>query len=106
MRRTLTTLLAALALTATACGSDEPEWPEHEQAFLDALYEDAREAGSGTSGLGDQDNLDLGYAVCDDIADGMTPTDVVSSLQSAGEEPPISKVASPLVGHAEVYLCE
>lgn len=105
--RALTAALAALAIaTAAACGSSEPDWPEHEQAFLDALYDDASEAGSGIKGLGDQNALDLGYAVCDDLADGMDPTSVVQSLQPAGEDTPISKVAAPLVGHADVYLCD
>lgn len=105
--RALTATLAALALaTLTACGSSGPDLPEHEQAFLDALYDDASEVGSGIKGLGDQDNLDLGYAVCEDLDGGMAPTDVVASLQPAGEETPISKVAAPLVGHADVYLCD
>lgn len=107
--RALTATLAALALAAalTACGSNAPDLPEHEQAFLDALYDDASEAGSGIHGFGDQDNLDLGYAVCEDLDGGMAPTDVVQSLEKpAGEETPISKVAAPLVGHADVYLCD
>lgn len=104
--RTLTALLAALALaTLTACSST-PDLPEHEQAFLDALYEDAADTGSGIRGLGDTDVLDLGYAICDDLDGGMAPTDVVASLQPAGEDTPISKVAAPLVGHADVYLCD
>ena len=105
--RSLTALaaVAVLALTA-ACGTTEPDHPEHEQAYLDALYEDAREAGSGISGLGDADVLDIGYAVCDDLDAGMAPTEVVQSLQPAGEETPVSKVASPLVGDAEIHLCE
>ncbi|QVQ51309.1 DUF732 domain-containing protein [Spiractinospora alimapuensis] len=99
--------ITVLALAAvTACGSGDPDLPEHEQQFLDALYDDASEAGSGIAGLSDQDNLDLGYAVCEDLADGMDPTSVVQSLQPAGEDTPISKVAAPLVGHAEVYLCD
>lgn len=104
--RTLTTTLAALALAATAACGTGLDHPEHEQAFLDALYEDAREAGSGIKGLGDSDVLDLGYAVCDDLEAGMAPIEVVQSLQPAGEDTPISKVASPLVGHADVYLCD
>lgn len=99
-------LVVAAALATTACGPSGPDLPEHEQAFLDALYADAREAGSGIKGLGDQDNLDLGYAVCDDIESGMAPTDIVQSLQKPGdEETPISRVASPLVGHAQTHLC-
>lgn len=106
--RTLTALAATaiLALTTTAC-SNEPDHPEHEQQFLDALYDDAREAGSGIHGMGDTDVLDLGYAVCDDLDTGMDPTEIVQSLDEPdGDETPISKVASPLVGHADVYLCD
>ena len=106
MRHTLTAALAALTLTITACGSSGPDRPEHEQAFLDHLYADAADAGSGIKGLGDTDVLDLGYAICDDLAAGMDPTSVVQSLQPSGEDTPISKVAAPLVGHADVYLCE
>lgn len=54
----------------------------------------------------DTDVLDLGYAICDDLAAGMDPTSVVQSLQPSGEDTPISKVAAPLVGHADVYLCD
>lgn len=106
MRRALI-ILSALPLLglAVGCGSDESDLPENEQAFLDALYEDAREAGSGIAGLGDQDNIDLGYAVCEDLEE-MAPTEVVQSLEKpSGEETPISKVASPLVGQAQIYLC-
>ena len=100
------TLLAALALTALTACSNTPDLPEHEQQFLDHLYDDAADAGSGIRGLGDTDVLELGYAICDDLATGMDPTSVVQSLQPAGEDTPISKVAAPLVGHADVYLCD
>ncbi|TQN30636.1 uncharacterized protein DUF732 [Haloactinospora alba] len=89
--------------------SEDDGISEDEQAFLDALYEDAKEQGSGIHGFGDEDNLELGYAVCSDLEDGMAPTEVVQSLQpddGEDEETPISKVASPLVGHAQTYLCE
>lgn len=105
--RTLTALLAALLLaTTTACGS-EPEWPEHEQAYLDGLRDSAREAGSGIMGLGDEWLIDFGYAICDDIDGGMAPTEVVQSLEEpSGEETPISEVASPVVGQAQMHLCD
>lgn len=105
--RALAATLTALALTAATACSSGPDLPEHEQAFLDALYDDASEAGSGIRGFGSEDNIELGYAICEDLDGGMTPTDVVQSLeQPDGEETPISKVASPLVAHADVYLCE
>lgn len=106
--RTLTTTLATLALAATtACGgSDTPEWPEHEQAYLDGLRDSARDAGSGIMGLGDEWLIDFGYAICEDIESGMAPTEVVQSLEKPSEdETPISEVASPLVGHAQIHLC-
>jgi hypothetical protein len=86
--------------------TDDGGISEDEQAFLDALYEDAAAAGSGIHGFGDEWNVELGYAVCSDIENGMAPTEVVLSLQGEGEETPISTVASELVGHAQVYLCE
>lgn len=103
MRRALIAF-AALPLLV-ACGGNGAEFPENEQAYLDQLSDAASEQGSGIRGLGDQDNLDLGYAVCDDIDNGMAPTEVVQSLQQ-GDETPISKVASDLVGAAQVHLCE
>lgn len=106
--RTITATLATLALAATtACGPSAPDHPEHEQQFLDGVRESAGEAGSGIMGFGDEYVLDLGYAVCDDITNGMAPTEVVQSLEKpTGEETPISKVASPLVGQAQLHLCD
>ncbi|MEV2277670.1 DUF732 domain-containing protein [Nocardiopsis sp. NPDC049922] len=84
--------------------TDDGDTTEGEQTFLDSLYEDAAAAGSGIRGFGDEDNLELGYAVCDDIEAGMAPTEVVQSLQV--EDGPIADVATELVGHAQVYLCD
>ncbi|WP_304452941.1 DUF732 domain-containing protein [Nocardiopsis sp. YSL2] len=84
--------------------ADDSGMSEDEQAFLDALYEDAAAAGSGIHGFGDEDNVELGYAVCSDIEDGMAPTEVVQSLQ--GVDGPIADVASELVGHAQAHLCD
>lgn len=108
--RALPLSLVVLALAvATACGSsdDEPRWPEHEQAYLDGLRDSARDAGSGVAGLGDEWLIDFGYAICDDIDGGMAPTEVVQSLEKPdGEETPISEVASPVVGQAQMHLCD
>ncbi|MCY9786911.1 DUF732 domain-containing protein [Nocardiopsis sp. EMB25] len=60
--------------------------------------------GPALRGFGDEDNLTSGQAVCDDIAAGMAPTEVVRSLQ--GEDGPIADAATGLVGRARAYPCE
>lgn len=106
MRHALTTAAAAALLFTAACGSSAPDLPEHEQAFLDDLHEGARAEGSGIHGFAAQDNIDLGYAVCDDLDSGMSPAEVVASLDKPeGEETPISKAAVPLVESANEHLC-
>jgi hypothetical protein len=122
----LIALPVAALLALTACelestdGADESESDtaanayydgiaDHEAAYLDMLYEHAEANGSGIKSLGDEWNVDLGYAVCDDIASGMTPTDVVASIAKVDEGEtvaPISKVASELVGSAQLHLCD
>lgn len=86
----------------------EPEERTNEDRFLEAVYEAAREEGSGIHGKGDEWVTDLGYAVCEDIEDGMAPTEVVISLKRANEGArldPVGPVASQLVGNAQLYLC-
>lgn len=105
MRRT-TALLAAAALALATIGcSSEPDRPKHEQQYLDALYDAARKNGSGIKGFGDDKNLELGYAVCKDLAAGKTPGDIAAGLK-ASDNGPVAKVAAAVVGNAELYLCD
>jgi hypothetical protein len=79
-----------------------------EQTYLDALYKAAEEEGSGIKSYGDEWNIDLGHAVCQDIADGMAPTEVVMGLNQTEQDSrlkPISKVSHRLVGLAQMHLC-
>ncbi|GAA1766094.1 hypothetical protein GCM10009834_24940 [Streptomonospora arabica] len=75
-----------------------------EGAYLEAVYRDARANGSGIHGYGDEKVLNLGYGVCDDLANGMAPTDVVKSLK--GTSHAVSAIAPQIVGHAQTYLCQ
>lgn len=112
MRRAMTALLATLALTATAaCGSSEDTraaLPDHEREFLDAVEESLKAEGVAPRYLGkdDDEKLEFGYAVCEDIDGGMAPTEVVQSIEQTGDgDTRMADVALPLVGTAEAYLC-
>ncbi|WP_017616375.1 DUF732 domain-containing protein [Nocardiopsis salina] len=112
MRRALLTLLAVLALTATAaCGEGEDAraaLPDHEREFLDSVEESLSAEGVAPRYLGanDEEKLEFGYAVCEDIDGGMAPTEVVQSIEQSGDgDTRMADVALPLVGNADAYLC-
>lgn len=103
MRRLFAALLPALALLVLAgCGTDDR--PADERAYLDAVYSAARDNGSGIAGYGDDDNVALGRAVCDDLSGGKAPGEVARGLRGSDTRG-VSDVASEIVGAAEVNLC-
>lgn len=91
-------LVAAVALAG--CGAGRPE---SEQAYLDAVYSAASERGSGIAGFGDDKNVALGRAVCEDLAAGKAPTEIVADLRQSGDA--IGSVATEVVAFADVHLC-
>lgn len=112
--RTLTALAATaiLALTTTACSNETTDTrdnlPDHEHEFLNSVEEALRKEGIATRYLGkdDTEKLEFGYAVCEDIEAGIPPTEVVQSIAQAGDgNTPMADIALPLVGNAEIYLC-
>lgn len=103
MRRFFAALLPALAVLALAgCGGDDR--PADERAYLDGVYSAARDNGSGIAGYGDDRNVALGRAVCDDLAGGKAPAEVARGL-AGSDTRGVSAVASDIVGMAEVHLC-
>lgn len=106
-----TTAIAAAVLVAAlaACGdayTASAELPQHEQRYLNAVYEGAREEGSGFHALGDERVLELGRAVCEDL-ETTAPADVVRQLKNTNPDELGSPapVASEVVGAAQLHLC-
>lgn len=102
-QHTTVAAIAVLLLAATACGSGD-DLPDSERSYLDAVYKAASEKGSGIKGYGDDKNLKLGRDVCDRLGDGHAPTDVVQNIKQ-NNDAAVSKVASEIVGNAQIHLC-
>ena len=98
---------AALNRAADNSWTPGPGLPDHERAFLTALHDAARRAGTSLHALGDERVLQLGYAKAWDLSDGLLPVNIVKKLRRTDQdrrERPVGDLAARIVGLAELHL--